>query len=390
MHLISRISTQTETDAIIADLTLGVSEQPYDLGFLFISSFDQSKLEEITEKLQKKLRVKHLLGCSCSGIVGHDSEVEGQPACSMILAQAEGAEIRPFYIDQAALDGLTTPELWYEFFDVFPNENPKFLALSDPFLIDINSFLDGINNAYPGCPVMGGMASGASQAGGNTLFLNSQKYTEGLIGLILTGPLRMETIVSQGCRPIGESYIVTKAQGNVIFELAGKPLYQVLGEVLSKASQREKMLAQDALFVGIAMDEYKHEMKRGDFLIRMLIGIDRQTGAGAIPDFVSPGQTVQFHVRDAISATEDLNELLKLQQSKHPSKYPEGALVFSCNGRGENLFQEKNHDIGIIQKHIGGKPVTGFFCAGEIGPVGGKNFIHGFTSSIALFYKNNG
>ena len=138
--------------------------------------------------------------------------------------------------------------------------------------------------------------------------------------------------------------------------------------------------------MGIAMNEYKHEMKRGDFLIRMLVGIDEKSGAGAIADYIRPGQTIQFHVRDAVSATEDLNELLRFQHNKNPQMNPSGALIFSCNGRGQNLFKEKNHDIGIIQGQIGGVPGAGFFCAGEIGPVAGKNFIHGFTSSIALFY----
>ncbi len=388
MEFISRITTQTDCDKIVQELTEGLA-QPFDLGFLFISSFSKTSTEEILEHLNRRLKIKNLLGCTCAGIIGTQMEVERRPATSLILARLPGVKIVPFTINQVQLEQLNSPEGWFNFLEVYPTEKPIFLILPDPFQFDMNRFLHNINKIYPDSAVVGGLASGAYQPLENTLFLNQKHYEEGMVGVFLTGPLRVETIVSQGCRPIGETYIVTKAEGNLIYELAGKPFVEVLQSVLYKALPKDKLLAQDALFVGIAMNEYRHEYKRGDFLIRGLIGIDRTTGAGAIADYIKPGQTIQFHVRDADAATEDLNELLIAQQEKKNKEKPKGALVFSCNGRGEGLFRQPNHDIQIIQKYLGPVPAAGFFCAGEVGPVCKSNFLHGFTSSIALFYPES-
>ncbi len=388
MEFINRVTLQTEIEKIIPELTAGLQEN-YDIGFLFISSFSKTTQEEIVEQLSRRLRITHLLGCTCAGIISSNTEVEHRPATSLILGKMPGIKISPFNINQTDLDNLTTPEDWFNFLEVYPNEKPNFIVLPDPFQFDMNSFLRSLNKIYPGSSVVGGLASGAYQPLENTLFCNHQLYQEGLVGVILTGGVHIETIVSQGCRPIGETYIVTKSEGNLIHELAGKPFVEILQAVLHKASAKDKLLAQEAIFVGIAMNEYQEKFKRGDFLIRGVIGVDRHSGAGAIADYIKSGQTVQFHIRDAQTAAEDLNELLSAQQAKMNKQKPKGALVFSCNGRGENLFRQPHHDIQIIQKFLGPIPAAGFFCAGEIGPVCQNNFLHGFTSSIALFYPSS-
>lgn len=386
MRIDSRFSTEHQQERILTDLTAHITTG-YDLAFFFVSGFSQEFTKEITQKLRRTLSIKYLLACTASGVISSEFELEQQKACSVILIQASGVNIHPFYMNQHQMQDLKAPSNWYEFLNIYPTEKPVFFVLPDPFQLDINDFLNGMNQAFPHCPILGGLASAGAQSNQNTLILNDQAYDEGLIGVYLTGNIEVDTIVSQGCRPIGENYIVTKSQANIIYELAGKSLYDVLIETLEKATSRDRQLAQEAIFVGIAMDEYKHEFKRGDFLIRMLMGIDETSGAGAIADYIKVGQTVQFHVRDSVSSTEDLNELLSQQSVKPMRPTPaQGALVFSCNGRGSNLFNEKDHDIGIIKKHLGPMPMAGFFCAGELGPVGGRNFIHGFTSSIALFY----
>jgi len=235
-------------------------------------------------------------------------------------------------------------------------------------------------------PLVGGLASAASGAGGNVLMMDGDVYQEGLIGICLTGNVRVETIVSQGCRPIGETYIVTKAQRNIIYELAGRPFYQVMEEMLKKCTEHDRNLAREAIFIGIAMNEYRDEFKRGDFLIRGVLGVEPKSGAGVVGDHMHVGQTVQFQLRDAKTAHEDLHELLKLYKAQQQAIPAQGALVFSCNGRGINLFKEPDHDIKIIRYHLGPLPAAGFFCAGEFGPVSGINFLHGFTNSIAVFY----
>ena len=385
MEFVSRTVIETNPNTLVEELVKDHSQQ-YDLGFLFVSSLSKHSAIEVASLFKRRIKVKHLLGCTCAGIIGSDAEIEYRPAAALTLAQLPGVNIKPFALDQNQLENLNEPKDWYEFFEMYPTEKPQFLTLPDPFTFDMNQFLEKVNQAYPNCPIMGGLASGANQPRENILILNDEQMEQGIVGVMLTGNVNMDTVVSQGCRPIGETYIVTKAEGNIVYELAGRSFYKVLEEILSKAAPRDKLLAQEAIFVGIAMNEYKDQFKRGDFLIRGVMGLDPKTGSGAIADYVETGQTIQFHLRDAQTATEDLNELLSSQQRKGTPVKPKGALVFSCNGRGQNMFREKNHDITILQKHVGPVPAAGFFCAGEIGPVGGNNFLHGFTSSIALFY----
>ncbi len=389
MKFISRLSTQNQPAKIAAELTNNLSGE-FTSGFLFLSELSQEAAAETLSLLRKQLKVKTLIGCTCAGVIGSDAEIEREPATTLILGNLPEAKITPFIMTQNTLEELQKAQDWYNYLNVFPNEQPKFILLPDPFSVDMNYFLSGLNAAYPGCPVMGGLASAATAPRENLLFINDETYDEGVVGITLVGGIDIKTIVSQGCRPFGENYIITKAEKNIIYKLAGRPFINVLEEVLQKATARDKMLAQEALLVGIAMDEYTHNLKRGDFIIRNLIGVDQDTGAGVIAEYVKPGQTIQFHVRDAETASEDLNELLDQQNAKTPNARPKGALVFSCNGRGENLFHKKNHEISIIQKHLGPVPAAGFFCAGEIGPVGKSNFLHGFTSSIALFYSSSG
>lgn len=385
MEFTSRMTTSVEHVKIVDDLTNGQIGD-FDLGVLFLSANDASSVSDILEQLRSRINVHNLIGCTCAGIIGDHAEIERQNATSLILARLPGVKILPFVLTQPQLEGLKAPDDWYNFFEVFPNEKPVFVTLPDPFSLDMGLFLEGVNKAYAGCPVVGGLASAAAQPGENILFVNKEETQDGVVGVVLTGDIRVSTVVSQGCRPIGETYIITKAEGNLIHTLAGRPFLEVLQEVLNKLSTADQSLAQDAIFVGIAMNEYKDKFKRGDFLIRGLMGLDQSTGAGVVADYVEVGQTVQFHLRDAKTANEDLNELLTLENQKEQAQKPKGALVFCCNGRGEYLFKQKNHDIAIIQKQLGPIPAAGFFCAGEIGPVGASNFLHGFTNSIALFY----
>ncbi len=388
MKIIGRNSLELELPAIMRDLTADATTDQWDIAFLFVSQFNKESTAHIATELRKKINCHNFVGCSCAGVITSNSEVERQPAISLILMKFEHVIVQPFYLTQSEIGSMTKNEEWYEFLDVYPTEKPKFLILPDPFSIDITQLLTSFNKAYALCPVIGGLASAGSQAGDNTLILNDKLYEEGCVGLSLQGDIRIETVVSQGCRPIGESYIVTRGEGNIIYELGGRPFYKVLEEVISKGTDRDRTLAQEAIFVGISMDEYKHELRTGDFLIRMLVGLDQQSGAGAIADYISTGQTIQFHVRDAVSATHELTELMDTQMKRHPKDQLEGALLFSCNGRGQGLFGVSDHDLNILKNHVGDLPVAGFFCAGEVGPVGGQNFVHGFTSSIALFYSN--
>jgi len=388
MEFENRFSESSDPEEIVAALTDG-SAGEYDVGVLFLSLMSRESVETIVEGIRGHIAISHLMVGTCAGIIGGQIEVENLPAASLLLAKLPGVTVNPFYLDQSQLSQMKTPADWQGFFDLFPNERPVFLLLPDPFLLDINSLMEGINAAYPNCPIIGGIASGANQPQRNTLFLDESYYDQGVVGFALSGDISVDTVVSQGCRPIGEAYVVTHAEENVIHELSGRPFIEVLQEVVSSASPRDQTLIQQALLIGVTIDESKKGYQRGDFLIRGLMRLDQETGAGMIGDVIQAGQSIQFHVRDAETAIEDLNALLILQQQRMHGSKPKGALVFTCNGRGENLFSCKHHDIETLQDHLGPLPAAGFFCAGEIGPIGGKAFLHGFTNSMALFYPRS-
>ncbi|HMK97474.1 MAG TPA: FIST C-terminal domain-containing protein, partial [Acidimicrobiales bacterium] len=242
-----------------------------------------------------------------------------------------------------------------------------------------------LNENVPGALAIGGMAAASGRAGTSRLLLDDQVHGQGAVGARLDGA-RVDLLVSQGCRPIGSPFTVTRAEGNVILELGGRPPFQRLQDLVGSLSEVDRqLLADGGLHVGLVIDEYRAEQRRGDFLVRSVVGADPATGAIAVGGEVELGQTAQFHVRDASSADEDLREALEREVADLGSEEAAGALLFTCNGRGSRLFSEMDHDARLLAKLLGDKPAAGFFCAGEIGPVGRKNFLHGFTASAAVF-----
>ena len=258
---------------------------------------------------------------------------------------------------------------------------------ADPFSTPIDELFALLDQQAPGSPAIGGIASGGMEEGEIRLVLNQDIVSAGVVGVALRGGLQVRTVVSQGCQPIGERFVVTKVNRNVIQELGGVPPLERLESTLETLDARQRQQAARGLQVGIAMDEHQSDFNKGDFLIRGLLGADRQTGSLAIADFVQEGQTLQFHIRDAQTASEDFNGLLALERMMGPTHKPKGALLFSCNGRGEGFFESPHHDVEAVQRQMGTIPVAGFFAGGEIGPVGGKNYLHGYTASMALFYE---
>jgi small ligand-binding sensory domain FIST len=228
--------------------------------------------------------------------------------------------------------------------------------------------------------VFGGMASGASAPGESTLILDDDQFHEGAVAVRLSGAIDIAPVVSQGCRPIGKPFVITAADRNVIKQLGGRPALAVLSQVFNEAEPRDQKLLEHGVFIGRAISEYRDTFGRGDFLIRNVIGADKKEQTVMLADIARVGTTVQFHVRDADSADDDLRSLLGDQR-----RAPAGGLLFSCNGRGTRMYKDADHDVGVIHDVLGELPLAGLFCAGEIGPVGGQAFVHGHTASLALF-----
>jgi len=319
-----------------------------------------------------------LIGCVAEAVAGGSREVESEPAVSLWLA----AELGP--VETFAMEFAGTPTGGAFGGYRFEQAAGIRLMICDPFTFPVSDLLAHLNEHVPGATVMGGMASGGLQLRQSRLFLDGRVLSHGAVGASLP-QAEVHALVAQGCRPVGNPYTTTRADGNVIFELGGRPPLERLRDLAAALPTGDRELLAQGVHLGMVIDEYQAEPGQGDFLIRGVAGVDPDSGAIAVGDEVAVGQTVQFHVRDAGSADEDLRRTLEREAAALGTRRPAGALLFTCNGRGSRLFAEPDHDAGLLAEVLGKIPVAGFFCAGELGPVGGQNFLHAYTASIALF-----
>ena len=357
-----------------------------DLAVLFVSSHFKDGFDRIGASFFDLLSCKTLIGCSAGGVIGDGKEVEGMPGISLTAGTLPDVEIHPFHIvqkDQPSLDG--SPRLWEKLFDVHSAEEPQFLILSDPFTMALEEWLNGLDFAFPNTTKVGGLASSASHPGENALYLNQECYHSGTVGVALTGNIVLDTAVAQGCYPIGPTFQITDCKDNLMKALDGRPTLEVLSEVLSSLGREEQDLAQHSLFLGIVMDSMKETFSHGDFLIRTLLGADSEVGHLYVAASLHQGQTVQFHLRDSKASASDLETVLSEFVGSHNREQYKGAFLFSCLGRGQRLYGEPNHDSERFQHYFGKLSLGGFFCNGEIGPVGGTSYLHGYTSSFGIF-----
>ncbi len=355
---------------------------PPDLAFLFFSNHHSLRAELLCGAVRQEVGPRVLLGCSGEGVIGGGEELETDPGVTLWAARLPGVRVSPLRLSfSQELDRLSVGG-WPDDRAIGPSA--VFVLLADPFSIPVKEVLAMLEERYPGAIAIGGLAGGGHDMGENRMVFGDEVYDGGLVGVALSGSVSIETVISQGCRPIGDRYVVTKSERNLIHELGSVPALERLRALFASMSAEERRIAQRALHLGIVIDEQRNRFERGDFLVRNLIGVDQSTGAVAIGDLVQEGQTVQFHLRDAKSAHEDLNLQLDAYRARH-RKAPLGALLFSCCGRGEGLFGRPHHDVSVLRERLGDIPIAGFFAQGEIGPVGGGNFLHGYTASVALF-----
>jgi small ligand-binding sensory domain FIST len=388
MPFAAGLSTAPTADAALLDVCSLVRKQlggAPDLAVLFFSVHHLDGAEEIVTKVREQLAPRCLIGCVGDSIVGNDREIERGPALSLWGAKwARPVEAETFHLVLERTSEGASLLGWPDALVDAPPKQSAILLLGDPFTLPVDFFLEKLNDTHPGLPVLGGMASGIREPGQVRLLRDGEVYIDGGVGVLLQGEVGLRSIVSQGCRPIGKHMVITKADANIIEGLGGKAPLEQLQQLWEELSREEQQLFQQGLHIGRVINEYKGDFQRGDFLVRNVLGLDRTSGALAITERVRVGQTVQFHVRDAATADEDLHALLR-QDVKGHERQPAGALLFTCNGRGTRLFPEAHHDAGVLRQEAGPIPVAGFFAQGELGPVGGQNFIHGFTASIALF-----
>jgi small ligand-binding sensory domain FIST len=401
MQWANALSTRPSLEAAVTEVVeqaVSSLTAPADLGLVFISSAFASEYSRLLPLLAEKLSVPVMIGCSGLGVIGttatgEPQELEAEPGISLTLAHLPDVDIQVFHVLGEELPDLdSSPDAWRDVIGVEASPAPQFILLSSPLSARINDLLQGLDFAYPGSVTIGGQASSGGSSSQIALFshdaahgLQQGLYRQGTVGLALSGNIALDTIVAQGCRPIGEPMQVTKAERNIILELDEKVPLVVLRDLIANLSDEERMLAQQSLFVGILMDQFKLLLQQGDFLIRNLLGVDPSVGAIAIGDMIRPGQRLQFHLRDAKASAQDLELLLEQYQNQQGSQpSPAAALMFSCVGRGQGLYGKPNFDSELFRQYIQDIPLSGFFCNGEIGPIGGNTFVHGYTSVFGI------
>jgi small ligand-binding sensory domain FIST len=390
MKWATAISRKTSFEDAILECAEGVSKRlgpgPVSLALAFVTPHLADYYPRLLGLLERYLGPRTLIGCSGGGVIGGREEVEWVPAVALTAARLPDVWIHLFHLRGPLPDLDGPPEAWERLLGVSSGDEPQFVLLADPFTARPEVLLAGLDYAFPNSAKIGGLASGASSPGSNALFLNGEVLHEGTVGVALSGDVAIDTVVAQGCKPVGELMRITGCEENVLHELDGRPAIEALRELFSSLDARDRQLASTALFIGVLMDEFREEPRVGDFLIRNLIGIDPRRGAIVVGENLQEGMRVRFHLRDAEASAEDLHAMLTGYGKTLPRPNAlSGALLFSCLGRGEGLYSEPNFDTGVFHEHLGDVPVGGFFCNGEIGPVGGTTFLHGYTSSFGLF-----
>jgi small ligand-binding sensory domain FIST len=360
----------------------GLADEQPDLAFVFACGADPEEVADALERAAELSGARTTVGCSAGGVIGGGRAVELTSAVSVWLGVLPGARLRSFHLEvlrtseSIAVLGLPPAR----------GSDRAAVLLADPYSFPADAFVEQLSDALPSLPLSGGLANGLRGAGSTRLLVDGVVHDRGAVGVVIGESVRTETVVSQGCRPVGPVMTVTAADGNTVLGLAGMTALAKLEAIVADLPPDEQALVTTGLHLGMAIDEYADDYTRGDFLVRGVVGADAAAGALVVGDVVEVGRTVQFQVRDAQTADTDLTAALARFRRSRPADTPvDGALLFSCTGRGADLFTSADHDVRAVVEGLGAQGVAGFFAAGEIGPVGGRNHLHGYTASLLTF-----
>ncbi len=374
-----------EENAVVAAAEQALADcggQP-SCGFLFVSTDWLPQIDEVLDLIRLHGRIPLLVGTVGSGLIGTSREAEGASGMALLLVRLPDTKLTPVLISRGQIEQSTSASSWHTATRVAPGEVDAWIIFANPTVPGLEQWLAEWNKAYPLAPSIGGLASGGRDRGEHVLILDGKAADAAVLALAVKGT-KIRTIVSQGCKPVGEPFTITRAEDNLVYTMGSRPAYQVLSETFNALSDDDKERARGNLFAGLAASEYVADLKRGDFLVRNLLGADPQTGAVAIGAHARTGQTLQYQLRDKITAHADLVDLAEEQTGGNGGR-PFASLVFSCNGRGQNFFGIPHHDALTLTETFGPLASAGFFCNGEIGPIGQSSYLHGYTASVALF-----
>ena len=362
-----------------AKVAAALAGRSIDLAVVFACGAHLAAPEATLEGVHDALQPDVLIGCGAGGVVGDGREIEGGTAVSVWAAAFENGIVSTFHAEVTEVeDGVAiagVPDL---------QGAGGAILLPDPYSFPTDAVLAELAQRSPGVPVLGGVSSVRTLRGQAALFLGERVVPGGAVGVRFDG-VELLPCVSQGATPIGPELTITSGEGRLIKELAGRPALGALRAVLDRLDDDERNMLSEGMLLGIVVQRGQDDYTHGDFLVRSVLGGDPDTGTIAVGATIEEGQVVRVHARDAKSADRDLHEALALRRQALGSDGPAGALMFTCNGRGRGMFGVPDHDAAALAGELGNVPTAGFFAAGEIGPVGGENFLHGFTATVAVF-----
>lgn len=390
MHWSSAVDTDrslnTAVERAAESVFLGLGRKEPDLVIAFVSAEHSARFDALPELIRREFDGALLFGCCARGVIGGGREIEDHASFSLTGASLPGVKLKGTHFDAAQIPPVhAEPRVWEDTLRLTASQQPSFLVLADPYSFETETFLKGLDRVYPLAPKIGGLASGARQAGGAALYVGGQVYRSGCALLAMTGNIDVDTVVAQGCRPIGDPMFVTAAHENLIRELDGHSPRDVLADLFERLPPVDREAFSQSLFLGLAMRSDANQYVPGDFLIRNILGMDPQSGALWVNEHVPANSVVQFHLRDAATSAHDLERVLTSYSASRPVSPDSGALLFSCEGRGIGLYGQADHDSNAFRRLVSDVPIGGFFCAGEIGPVQNATYLHGYTSAFAVF-----
>lgn len=379
---------EAAVDEAADQVTDDAAGQPHDLAIAFVSAAYGAAVERLPQLLRPLIGDCLLLGCNAGGLIGGGSEEEDEPGIALLCGRLPDAALAAVHIEQETMPPLSASrESWWRLLDLAPESEPSFLLVADPATFDAEACARGLDRAFPGSTVVGGLTAGMLAPGTARLVAGGEVHRSGGTLLAMSGNVAIDPVLAQGCRPVGDPLFVTACDGNLIGELDGRPPKELLGALFAGLDEADRARFSDSLCIGLALPGPRQTVGAGDFLIRNVLGLDPDSGALWIGARVTPNAIVQFHLRDGESASEELESRLSASLAGHAP--PSAALLFACAGRGRNLFGVSGHDSGTLRRMID-IPVAGMFSAGEIAPVQGATFVHGYSSVFGLIRPRTG
>lgn len=390
MKWTSTIATETSLDTAVEQAAeqvfKGLDRQEPDLILAFVSREHAGEFDALGGLLAREFEGAFVFGCCAASVVGGGKEIEDRSALSLTAAILPNVQLAGTHLETAQVPPVFAERrFWEDALHVPAGAEPCFLLLADPFSFETDAFLKGLDRAFPGSAKIGGLASGGNQPGSSALYLNGTVHHSGMVALAMTGDIELRTALAQGSRPIGDPMFVTSAHDNLVRELDGRVPRDILSDVFEQLPPADRKLFGDALFIGLATSHNRSQYGAGDFLVRSILGLDPQSGALWVGGRVQTNSVAQLHLRDALSAAQDVERILRAQRQASADSNPAGALMFSCVSRGAHFYGQPDHDSNAFRRIVGDVPIGGFFCGGEIGQIQGATHLHGHTSVFGTF-----